>query len=63
MEVGLRAACQRLHADTGGVEVHGGRIWVESVPPEGGKWKEGAGRGSTFCFTLPVPVPVPARCP
>ncbi len=26
------------------VEVHSGRIWVES---------EGAGRGSTFCFTLP----------
>ncbi len=55
---------QRLDAATEGtgvglalvqriVEVHGGRIWVESAPPEGGKWQEGAGRGSTFCFTLP----------
>ncbi len=35
------------------VEVHGGRIWVESVPPEGGRETEGSGRGSTFCFTLP----------
>ncbi|MCP3986697.1 MAG: histidine kinase, partial [bacterium] len=26
------------------IEVHGGRVWVES---------EGRGRGPTFCFTLP----------
>jgi two-component system, chemotaxis family, sensor kinase Cph1 len=27
------------------IEVHNGKIWVES---------EGAGRGTTFCFTLPM---------
>ena len=26
------------------IEVHGGRVWVES---------EGLGKGSTFCFTIP----------
>ena len=28
------------------IEVHGGRIWIES---------EGGGSGATFCFTLPLP--------
>ncbi|MCP4205410.1 MAG: hypothetical protein GY769_26160, partial [bacterium] len=36
------------------VEVHGGRIWVESVPPNGGKRMAGRYQGSTFCFTLPA---------
>ena len=34
------------------IEVHGGKVWVES---------EGLGQGTTLCFTLPCPVPPAAR--
>jgi signal transduction histidine kinase len=33
------------------VEIHGGRIWIES---------EGMGKGSTFCLTLPQATPAAA---
>ena len=53
---GLFSQLERRHRGTGVglalvkriVEVHGGRIWVES---------EGLGHGSTFCFALPTEKP------